>query len=690
MINREGIVAIVILSLAWLAASAPVRAQAELVLENSRVGLSFDRTTGTLAVIQNRLTGESYQVSGDKFALEAVEFRLDFADARLTSLKQQGGTLSAQYKGGGTTIHVTYTLVPGGHFAEKRIAVTCNRPFGLKKMVLSRPTFSAADLRLISYRFPKFRRKPGEEPNCAFFGRTPKGGFFAGVEVPFDGSSLSGPQITLCYSPSLKVAAGEELVSEPAYFGVYSRQARDQEESDLPLQSESDAMVAMTSAILGPPRFGLVPMVNGWHSEMEHRTYTESSVAGDMKSLDFVAECGFDWIGDSHPWGGETAKMNLLGASDKYVPGPLVRTFLEHARKVGVKVAMGPTMNMTHPFERWAKIKAGGEVKDLSAPLRADRQDWRMQPSPVFRCVGNCIGNKPFLDWLTRVNLEGLATGYYKSWCMDGDFSGYDLASIVPVKCASDQHDHLPGDSNYACQRALAELTASVRKHYPDTYIFMCRPPMDLGIWALRNVDVCFTLLESGTGGSNLAGGDSIRTWSRTRVHRDFLPHYLDQPLMFPSHQEGQRDWTRGHLDYILLSAISSSPNQHYYMPTKTGIPAEDKAEIRKWLDWGRKNIAYLKVRKDLPDWLAPGRVDGSAHIVGDRGLVLLFHSGETPSTGEFSLTEESIGLRGKGPFRVTQEYPPSDRSVRATFGQAIRWDVPARTAMILRVQPWE
>ncbi len=80
-----------------------------------------------------------------------------------------------------------------------------------------------------------------------------------------------------------------------------------------------------------------------------------------------------------------------------------------------------------------------------------------------------------------------------------------------------------------------------------------------------------------------------------------------------------------------MLSALSSSPNQLYYLPTKTGIPDKDKAEIRKWLDWGRKNVEYLKVRKDLPDWPAPGKVDGSAHIVGDRGLVFLFNSGKTP-----------------------------------------------------------
>jgi hypothetical protein len=400
------------------------------------------------------------------------------------------------------------------------------------------------------------------------------------VEVPFDASSLDGRQVTLCYAPSLKVAAGERLACEPAYFGVYRRDPGDVEQrgpafrgpgravaagevqqgEELPLRSESDAMVAMTSAILGPFRFGLVPMACGWHCEMQHGAYTEQSVAEDMKSLDFLAECGIDWVSDSHLWGGETAKMNALEADDKYTPGPLVRRYLEHAQKVGVKVVMWSSMNNTHAW-------GGGK------PFRADKPEWRM--TPLWNA--NCMGCKPFLEWLVRINLDGMATGYYKSWVMDGDFFGGGgwYTTIVPVKCPSDKHAHLPGDSNYACQKDLERLTASVRERYPDTYIFMCRPPMDLGIWSLRYVDVCFTLLESGTG-RNLAAGDQIRTWSRVRVHRDFFPHYMDQPLLFPSREGGpgvSRDWPSEHLGYIMLSALSSSPNQLYYLPTKSGIP---------------------------------------------------------------------------------------------------------------------
>lgn len=328
---------------------------------------------------------------------------------------------------------------------------------------------------------------------------------------------------------------------------------------------------------------------------------------------------------------------------------------------------------------------------DAGASPPKNAPGWRMQAAGTHHAGGNCLANRPFFDWLLRITLEGMATGGYKAWVMDGDFFGGGgwYTTVVPVDCQSAQHDHLPGDSNYACQRALTQLTGSVREHFPNTCVFMCRPPMDLGIWSLRNVDACFTLLESGTGDDNLAAGDHLRRWSRVRVHRDFFPHYLDQPLLFPSRMAGRpRNWTSAHVDYIMLSALSSSPNQLYYLPTKTGIPEADKAEIRKWLDWGRENIEYLKVRKDLPDWPATGKVDGSAHFVGERGLVFLFNSNKQALEAQFALSAEGIGLKGKGPFQIAQEYPRSNRNVKAAFAATVRWEVPAESSVILRVQP--
>jgi len=176
--------------------------------------------------------------------------------------------------------------------------------------------------------------------------------------------------------------------------------------------------------------------------------------------------------------------------------------------------------------------------------------------------------------------------------------------------------------------------------------------------------------------------------WAVDLFHRDFFPHYLDQPLVFPTRQGGPGEpsnWPSGHIDYIMLSALSCSPNQLYYIPTKTGIPEADKAELRKWLDWGRKNIAYLKVRKDLPDWPAAGKVDGSAHILQDHGYVFLFNPNAEAMEGTFSL-DESIGLVAGEQFRVGSVYPAGQTRENLARGQKVSWSIPAESAVILEI----
>ena len=240
-------------------------------------------------------------------------------------------------------------------------------------------------------------------------------------------------------------------------------------------------------------------------------------------------------------------------------------------------------------------------------------------------------------------------------------------------------------------------MARSLRQRYPDLYMFYCRPAIDLGVWAIRYVDACFTVNEwAGLDGipgmgpqpKNVLLGDKIRYWSRIRVHHHFFPHYLDSPLVFDAPKSmSERDWTSEKIDYIMLSALSSSPNQTYYLPSQAGIPTADKQEIKKWLDWGRKNIAYLMVRKDLPDWPSPGKVDGNAHIIGQHGFVFLFNPNKDSRHGSFALTEESIGLTGDGTYRISQHYPASDRVVALRHGETVRWDVPGQTALILEVK---
>jgi hypothetical protein len=71
----------------------------------------------------------------------------------------------------------------------------------------------------------------------------------------------------------------------------------------------------------------------------------------------------------------------------------------------------------------------------------------------------------------------------------------------------------------------------------------------------------------------NVTMGDKLRRWSRIRVHHHFFPHYMDQPLVFaaPKSMKGP-DWPSEKIDYVMLSALSCSPNHLYYLPTKAVI----------------------------------------------------------------------------------------------------------------------
>jgi hypothetical protein len=144
-------------------------------------------------------------------------------------------------------------------------------------------------------------------------------------------------------------------------------------------------------------------------------------------------------------------------------------------------------------------------------------------------------------------------------------------------------------------------------------------------------------------------------------------------------------DWQSDHIDYIMLSALSSSPNQTYYLPSQAGIPDEDKRRIKKWLDWGRENIEYIMVRKDLPDWPAVGKVDGSAHIVKDRGYVFLFNPNPQALEGTF-LLDESIGLIAGERFRVCPIHPAGETRMSLAREQVVSWTVPAQTAVVLEI----
>jgi hypothetical protein len=446
----------------------------EIILENGCLAASFDNRTGALQLLANKLTGEVYRVRDDAFRIDATDWQVDFHDAKLASLKTRPGALEMRYEHPRLRVEVTFTLGTEHHFIEKRLTLSGDQAYGLRRVIVSRPQFAADKLAIIvPYRY---------QHNVTYIGRTEVGGFFVGEEVPFDTSLLDGDSVTLSYRPGLKVKAGEEVQCEPAYFGVYRRSGRGARakglsispsvEGDLlngsyhhlPLAEETEAMVAMVSAILGPPRHGptsvLSPLCCGGVplGPMDEKWFESDQQRARIKQiLDFAAECGIEWVQDYLPWGGEYNKVRRLAAGERREFNDWMRDLLAYTKRVGLK--------------------------------------------PII--------------WSTMTN---------------------------------------------------------------------------------------------------------VQPWSGPKTRPAFRP--------------------------------------------------------------------------DKPEWRAvgpaAGKVDGSAHVVGERGFVFLFNPNSRTLPGQFALTEESIGLKGAGPFQLTQEYPEPGRTSIARSGDTVRWEVPAQSTVLLRIRKTE
>ena len=90
-----------------------------LRLESGTLALCFDAASGTLATIENRITGETYGVSGDAFAIETSQGTVALSDTALKSLQHDGGSVSARYEGKGLTVEICHFLGSDRHFAER-------------------------------------------------------------------------------------------------------------------------------------------------------------------------------------------------------------------------------------------------------------------------------------------------------------------------------------------------------------------------------------------------------------------------------------------------------------------------------------------------------------------------------------------------------------------------------------------
>ena len=721
-------------------------------LKSSKLRMEFS-DTGNLERFCNLLTGFSHCCRDGGFAICTPERIWRPSDFNGTVVRHASDRLELLYTGEFGQVEAMWTLGKDSHFAEGRLTLRPGNHIDLQHVTLfdftmqpEREATVLSEYRYIDYatfdEMPNHQiwncyREQDTEPSRLCFGRNSEGGFFIGLEAVFDRSEISHDHIRLTIRPMMHLKAGEFLTCEAAFIGVYAdtplegrwreewQQAVDrgvfsadyfkggilnnelvqlssaggsstpnpwkQPAERRPTIAESRAVSAMVQEILGSPRFGIMALACGWHCDMSQEEYTPETLRHDLHALDLFKECSMDGLWDPHPWGGETAKLNALREGDHYTIGELPRQMAEYAKKQGLLLGFWPTFNKTHPW------------RPTGIPFRPDRPDWERKiipcenPNPNYENFrtqsGNCLGAYGFVDWLSGIYRDAMDTGYYGAFILDGDYwgTGAYSSTTIPVQCASAEHRHLQDDSEYVCQLASRQLITGIRDRYPDTYIAMCRPAMDHGIWALRDCDFCFTLIEAGSGEDNLLAGNAIRTSSRIRVHQHFIPHWLDSALLFPSHYHPQihPKWPHEHMDFVLLSSIACTPNLLFYLPTAhdEDFPEADRSRIKYWLDWARANERYLMVRHDFPAWPSAEHPDGYAHLVDGDGYIFWFNSSGKDQEAQFRLDAEEAGFTGKSGARIQEVYPSAGEVRDFETGASVNWRIPAGSALILSVK---
>jgi hypothetical protein len=161
------------------------------------------------------------------------------------------------------------------------------------------------------------------------------------------------------------------------------------------------------------------------------------------------------------------------------------------------------------------------------------------------------------------------------------------------------------------------------------------------------------------------------------------------------------RDWDVLGWRFSLLSSIATAPFNHVvnFIPARDpgefkALSGEDIAWFRKWLDWTDQNAAFLKNLRPIIGPPVLGRVDGTAAIVEDRGIVFLFNPNPGRAEARFKL-DPAIGLLKGRRFVLREVHPVEGKLVGSpkgfwAYGEEVLISMPGREALVLEVVPVE
>jgi len=717
-----------------------------LRLENKHMAVQIDRKTGAVRSIRDKDQDIEYPFYGIGFDVTTETGSVRPENAAEVKTGEDGAEL--RFTAGGLEVRLFYSLGPEDRFIEKWLEIKSEdgKPYFLKSVVLEDMTSEA---------FTEIHFHDDQTIwHCPInlFLRGEKGGCYAGLEYPYWDLKQKGKEgFRLGYQPNYQARAGEVNTSEKYFLGVYRKEGI-QRYSQGPYPGRGRSPLIHWGHIglnqhfkngVTPPEVKEVPPeVLDWGEVWAMQAFMRRIQPDDLQLpedgywiwqngwwaglfnpkteiLDALKAAGIHDIMTAHTWYGRGNHPNLEAYLYKMRIDPL--GFPQDAAVAGL-AGRTPAAGWHSPQEvKLDTFKPGKFTPDFRAPpamqkfidygaqigvhvssfavpgmLFEAKPEWRSideNGDPSLYLFGrgvSCPASDEYMKHLLALHESVFSKYHPRWWGWDGRWmSFWEVAKYRPGPlgcgpdpCYAKNHGHLPGDNMYKEWKNIQSFLKAIRHRYPrlclEAYYGLKRGEP----WALRNLNAADNYYET-----NGADMNRLQAWHNQNDR--FRPVYKNYAAIFG---EGTTDF-----QFNVISTLSCSAYCQIGPGFKALAFGENREFLKKWRQWATRNHPYLKVKWDLFACPGDSAIDGSAHIIGDRGFLFLFPGGFDKEVKHAKNLRASIPVNrwlglNESPealYRIKELYPRAGRDLGIyRYGEEFLYDMPVDSAVIISLEP--
>jgi len=238
-------------------------------------------------------------------------------------------------------------------------------------------------------------------------------------------------------------------------------------------------------------------------------------------------------------------------------------------------------------------------------------------------------------------------------------------------------HGHPPGNIAYQSYTNVMKGLHWLRQEHPHVGLGFCWAAKAGGPWVLRDVDVTENFYEN-------RGPDDLRFQHWYMLNSSFVPPYKHMAQIWFTGRDYGYGW---------MTALASGSDIGFIVELPQLRGDEEKQAYLNFTTrcrkWASRNIEYLRAKRSLfGQPLRPGGIDGSAHIISDRGFLFVFNPTRSRHIGSIPLNR-LIGLTSGKRFDVRVLFPESRRCLGTyDYGDELLVEVDAGGCTLVEVRP--